>query len=153
VGPLPGTYELVFVNDGSKDQTSHLLDALHQRDPNLVVLHLSRNFGHQAAVSAGIDHARGGAVVVMDGDLQDAPELIPQFLALWREGNEVVYAIREKRKEGPLKRLGYHLFYRTLNAISDLEIPIDSGDFCLMDRRVVDELKRLPERLRFVRGL
>jgi dolichol-phosphate mannosyltransferase len=89
----------------------------------------------------------------MDGDLQDPPEVIPEFLALWREGTDVVYAVRRQRKEGPIKRLGYHAFYRLLNAISDLEIPLDSGDFCLMDRRVVDELKRLPERMRFVRGL
>jgi len=146
-------YEIVLVNDGSSDRTYELLDALHSEEPQVVVLHLSRNFGHQAAVSAGIDAAVGEAVVVMDGDLQDPPEAIPQFVGLWREGHDVVYAIRRKRKEGWLKRLGYFAFYRTLGAISDLEIPLDSGDFCLMSRRVVRALVDLPERKRFVRGL
>jgi dolichol-phosphate mannosyltransferase len=119
----------------------------------VTAVHLSRNFGHQAAVSAGIDLARGEAVVVMDGDLQDPPEVLPQFVEKWRDGVEVVYAVRTKRKEGPAKRAGYFLFYRLLRAVADLDIPLDSGDFCLMDRRVVDELRRLPERVRFVRGL
>ena len=116
------------------------------------VLHLSRNFGHQAAVS-GIDHARGRAILLMDGDLQDPPEVIPSFVQLWRDGYDVVYAIRRRRKEGWLKRSGYFSFYRLLKAISDLEVPVDSGDFCLMDRKVVEAIKRLPERKRFVRGL
>jgi dolichol-phosphate mannosyltransferase len=146
-------YEIVFVNDGSRDGTPTRLSAIHESDRNLAVVHLSRNFGHQAAVSAGIDHARGRAVVVMDGDLQDPPEIIPQFVQRWREGYDVVYAVRRHRKEGSLKRLGYYGFYRILNAISDLSIPIDSGDFCLMDRHVVDVLKQLPETVRFVRGL
>lgn len=146
-------YEIVFVNDGSRDDTARMIDALHAADPNLSVIHLSRNFGHQPAVSAGLDHARGNAVVIMDGDLQDPPEVLPQFYERWREGVEVVYAVRRHRKEGPVKKLGYFAFYRVLNAISDLDIPLDSGDFCLMDRRVVDALKGLPERARFVRGL
>ncbi|MGC8638718.1 MAG: glycosyltransferase family 2 protein [Isosphaeraceae bacterium] len=153
VSGLDLSSEILLVDDGSRDRTPELLDALASQDPRVTVLHLSRNFGHQAAVSAGIDHARGRAVVVMDGDLQDPPEVLPQFLAKWREGYEVVYAVREKRKEGPLKRLGYFSFYRILRAISDLDIPLDSGDFCLMDRSVVDVLKHLPERMRFVRGL
>jgi dolichol-phosphate mannosyltransferase len=146
-------FELVLVNDGSQDQTPALLNSLHQNDPRVTVIHLSRNFGHQPAVSAGLEYARGRAVVVMDGDLQDPPEVLDQFIARWREGYQVVYAIRTKRKEGPLKRAGYFLFYRLLRAISDLDIPLDSGDFCLMDRRVVDVLNHLPERIRFVRGL
>ena len=146
-------YEILFVNDGSRDRTAERLDALCQRDPRTAVLHLSRNFGHQAAVSAGIDHARGRGVVVMDGDLQDPPEVLPQFLLMWRAGHDVVYAIRHRRKENGFKRLGYFTFYRLLRAISDLEIPLDSGDFCLMDRRVVETLKALPERKRFIRGL
>jgi polyisoprenyl-phosphate glycosyltransferase len=146
-------YEIVFVNDGSSDLTAAMINSLCREDPCLAVVHLSRNFGHQAAVSAGIDHARGQAVVVMDGDLQDPPEVLPEFVRKWREGHEVVYAVRMHRKEGPLKRLGYYAFYRILNAISDIDIPLDSGDFCLMDRRVVDVLKHLPERMRFVRGL
>jgi dolichol-phosphate mannosyltransferase len=147
------TFELVLVNDGSADATPLLLSELHHGDPRVVVVHLSRNFGHQAAVCAGLDHARGRAVVLMDGDLQDPPEVLEEFITPWRKGYEVVYAVRTKRKEGLLKRAGYFLFYRLLRAVSDLDIPLDSGDFCLMDRKVVDALKGLPERMRFVRGL
>ena len=147
------TYEILFIDDGSRDRTAAILAGLRETNPHVATIQLSRNFGHQAAVTAGIDHGRGQAVVVMDGDLQDPPEVIPQFVAKWREGNEVVYAVRRNRKEGILKRAAYAAFYRTLNAISDLDIPLDSGDFCLMDRRVVDVLKHLPERMRFVRGL
>ena len=147
------SYELVFVDDGSRDATPRLIAELADRDPCLVPIHLSRNFGHQPAVSAGLDHARGRAVVVMDGDLQDPPEVIPQFIQLWKMGNDVVYAIRRKRKEGVFKRSAYFLFYRLLRAIADIDIPLDSGEFCLMDRKVVDSLRSLPERWRFVRGL
>jgi dolichol-phosphate mannosyltransferase len=147
------TYEILFIDDGSRDRTASIVDRLCETDPHVAAIRLSRNFGHQAAVSAGIDHGRGQAVVVMDGDLQDPPEVIPDFVAKWREGYEVVYAVRKNRKEGMLKRAAYGAFYRTLNAISDLDVPLDSGDFCLMDRRVVDLLKHLPERMRFVRGL
>jgi len=146
-------YEVVFVDDGSRDATPGLVDALGEADPRVRVVHLSRNFGHQAAVSAGLDVSRGLAVLVMDGDLQDPPEVIPRFLQRWRDGYDVVYAVRQRRKEGPVKRLGYFAFYRILNLISDLDIPLDSGDFCLMDRRVVEALKDLPEKMRFVRGL
>jgi dolichol-phosphate mannosyltransferase len=146
-------YEILLVDDGSKDSTPQLIDALVRRNRRITALHLSRNFGHQAAVSAGIDNARGQAVIVMDGDLQDPPEALPQFIAKWREGYDVVYAVRRQRKEGILKRMAYFSFYRILRAISDLDIPLDSGDFCLMDRCVVDVLKHLPERMRFVRGL
>jgi dolichol-phosphate mannosyltransferase len=146
-------YEIVLVDDGSRDATPELIDELRRGDPRVVVVRLSRNFGHQAAVSAGLDRARGAAVVVIDGDLQDPPELIADFVRTWREGYEVVYAVRRGRKEGRLKRLGYHAFYRLWGAISDLDIPLDSGDFCLMDRQVVDVLRHLPERMRFVRGL
>ena len=150
---LDVTYELVWVNDGSRDRTAELADALAADDSRLSVLHLSRNFGHQAAISAGIDHARGQAVVVMDGDLQDPPEVIGQLLETWRAGHDVVYAIRTKRKEPLWKRAGYFVFYRLLRRISDLDIPLDAGDFCLMDRKVVTALRSLPERDRFLRGL
>jgi polyisoprenyl-phosphate glycosyltransferase len=146
-------YEIVFVDDGSRDATSRLVDELHVADPSLTVVHLSRNFGHQAAVSAGLDCAAGRCVVLMDGDLQDPPEVIPEFVARWREGHDVVYAVRRRRKENPLKRLGYFAFYRILKSISDIDIPLDSGDFCLMDRRVADVMRGLPERARFLRGL
>lgn len=145
--------EILFVNDGSTDRTPLLLDGLLHQDSRLVVLHLSRNFGHQAAVWAGIEAARGQAVIVMDGDLQDPPELIPQFLDRWQDGHDVVYAVRRRRKEGIFKRACYHVFYRILNRISEIDIPLDSGDFSLMDRRVVEALRSLPERRRFIRGL
>jgi polyisoprenyl-phosphate glycosyltransferase len=146
-------YELVLVNDGSRDRTAPLADALAVDDSRLVVLHLSRNFGHQAAISAGIDRARGQAVVVMDGDLQDPPEVLGRLLDTWRAGHDVVYAIRTKRKEPIWKRIGYFVFYRLLRTISDLDIPLDAGDFCLMDRKVVAALRSMPERDRFLRGL
>jgi dolichol-phosphate mannosyltransferase len=147
------TCELVLVNDGSGDATPSILERLQAQDDSVVVVHLSRNFGHQAAISAGIDHARGRAVIVMDGDLQDPPEALAQLIDAWHDGHDVVYAVRTQRKEGLAKRIGYALFYRLFRAISDIDIPLDSGDFCLMDRRVVEALARLPERQRFVRGL
>jgi dolichol-phosphate mannosyltransferase len=153
IAELGVSAELLFVDDGSTDKTSLLLDGLQARDARVVLIHLSRNFGHQPAVTAGIDHARGEAVILLDGDLQDPPELIAQFVGLWREGSEVVYAVRRKRKEGLLKRLSYHHFYRLQRSISDLDMPLDSGDYCLMDRTVVEAMKALPERTRFVRGL
>jgi glycosyltransferase involved in cell wall biosynthesis len=146
-------YELIFVDDGSRDATPEMLDDLAQGDPHVTVLHLSRNFGHQPAICAGLDHARGRGVILMDGDLQDPPEVLGRFVAAWRAGNDVVYAVRTRRKEGICKRFAYALFYRLLRATSDLDIPLDSGDFCLMDRKVVKALKALPERQRFVRGL
>ncbi|MHB1556661.1 MAG: glycosyltransferase family 2 protein [Isosphaeraceae bacterium] len=147
------SFELLLVDDGSIDATATMIDTLADADDRLVAVRLSRNFGHQAAVSAGIDRARGRALMVMDGDLQDPPELIPQFIEVWRSGYDVVYGVRRHRKESLLKRVGYAAFYRIWNAISDLDIPLDSGDFCLMDRRVVEVLRHLPERMRFVRGL
>jgi polyisoprenyl-phosphate glycosyltransferase len=150
---LGDKYELLLVDDGSRDGTPQMLDDLQTADARVAVVHLSRNFGHQAAVCAGIDHARGRAVVLMDGDLQDPPEVINDFVRAWRAGNDVVYAVRTRRKEGLFKRASYALFYRLLRAIGDLDVPLDSGDFCLMDRKVVDALKSMPERGRFVRGL
>ncbi len=147
------SFELVLVNDGSRDATPRLLAELCARDRRVVGINLSRNFGHQAAICAGIDHARGEAVVLMDGDLQDPPEALPAFIEAWRGGNEVVFAIRTKRKENLFKRCCYAAFYRVFRAVSDIDIPLDAGDFCLMDRNVVEALKRLPERNRFVRGL
>jgi polyisoprenyl-phosphate glycosyltransferase len=146
-------HELVFVNDGSRDQTPTILDELAAADPHVRAVHLTRNFGHQAAISAGLSVARGDAVAVMDVDLQDPPEVLPDFISKWQEGNQVVYAIRRKRKEWFGKRLAYWAFYRMLAKISDLKIPLDSGDFCLMDRSAVDLLNNLPEKQRFVRGL
>jgi dolichol-phosphate mannosyltransferase len=146
-------FEVVFVNDGSRDRSAEILRAHHSRDPRLKCISLSRNFGHQVAVTCGLDHASGDAVVVMDGDLQDPPEVLPGMIARWREGFDVVYAVRRRRKEGWAKVLAYKSFYWILRRVSYLEIPLDSGDFSLMDRRVVDLLARMPERNRFVRGL
>jgi len=146
-------YEIIFVNDGSVDSTPAKLDELAAKDPHVRAVHLTRNFGHQAAISAGLTVARGDAVAIMDCDLQDPPEVLPLFIKKWREGNQVVYAIRKKRKEWFGKRLAYWTFYRLLAAISDLKIPLDSGDFCLMDRSALNLLNALPERQRFVRGL
>lgn len=151
---LPGgPHELVLVDDGSVDRSLELLEAAAGRDPRIVVVSLSRNFGHQQAICAGIDTARGDVVVVMDGDLQDVPEAIPRFLEAHAAGYDVVYARRVRRKEGVLLRLAYFLFYRLMASLSSIEVPLDAGDFSLMSRRVVDSLKAAPERLRFVRGL
>lgn len=150
---LGKSYELLFIDDGSGDSSLELLRELHSRDTRVRVICLARNFGHQRAVSAGVDYARGRAVILMDGDLQDPPEVIPQFVDKWREGFQVVYAVREKRKENVLKRIAYHSFYVTLRSIARVDIPLEAGDFCLMDRCVVDALVALPERNRFLRGL
>ena len=145
--------EWVFVNDGSRDNSPQILDDLVSQDARVRAVHLTRNFGHQAAVTAGLSVVRGRVIAIMDADLQDPPDVLPRFLDQWREGFQVVYAIREKRKEGPVKRACYWAFYRLLNAISELEMPLDSGDFCVLDRSAVDLLNKLPERQRFVRGL
>jgi polyisoprenyl-phosphate glycosyltransferase len=146
-------FEIVFVDDGSGDESVRRLNELGAADKRVVVIELARNFGHQVAITAGLDFARGRAIAVMDADLQDPPEVLPKFIAKWREGHDVVYAIREHRKEGWLKRTSYKVFYRLLRRVSNIEIPLDAGDFCVMDRRVVDMLKNMPERNRFVRGI
>jgi glycosyltransferase involved in cell wall biosynthesis len=150
---LSEPYELIFVNDGSRDQSLELLKSICNSNSYVHVINLTRNFGHQRAISAGLDYAHGRAVIVMDGDLQDPPEVIPQFISKWREGFQVVYAIRDKRKENILKRSLYRLFYLILRSISKVDIPLDAGDFGLVDRCVVNVLTSLPERNRFVRGL
>lgn len=145
--------ELLFVNDGSRDRTAGLLDGFAERDARVRAVHLTRNFGHQAAITAGLELATGDGVAIMDCDLQDPPEVLPRFVEKWREGYQVVYAVRRDRKESPPKRLAYWAFYRLMSAVAELDVPLDSGDFCLMDRSAVDLLNRLPERQRFVRGL
>jgi len=148
------TYEILFVDDGSFDETYELLKKIADTDSMIEIIKLSRNFGHQAAISAGIKKAKGDAVIIMDGDLQDPPEELALFLNKWREGYHVVYAIRKKRKENLFKRLSYKLFYRVLRVISDIKIPLDSGDFCVMDKKVVHVLNNeMLEYSRFVRGL
>jgi polyisoprenyl-phosphate glycosyltransferase len=151
---LPGgPHEMVFVDDGSRDGTLELLEAIASIDPRVTVLALSRNFGHQAALTAALDHVSGDVVVVMDGDLQDTPETIPQFLAAYHQGYDVVYAIRQNRKEGWLLRACYATFYRLISKLADIRLPVGSGDFALMSRRVVNQLKKSTERHRYLRGL
>jgi polyisoprenyl-phosphate glycosyltransferase len=148
-----GSFEVVFVDDGSSDGSDALLDGLNGHDRRLKVVHLTRNFGHQAALQAGLEEAGGDAVVLMDADLQDRPEAIATFVEKWAEGHEVVYAVRRERKEGRLKRAAYAVFYRSLRTIAQIDVPLDAGDFCLLDRRVVDALVAMPEQHRFLRGL
>src|SRR3954454_5983564 len=151
---LSEPYEIVFVDDGSTDRSRAILAAHAANDDRVRVVCLSRNFGHEMATTAGLHHARGQAVVVMDADLQDPPELIPQLLARWREGYLVVYGVRARReRETLLKKLTSFLFYRLMGRIADVPIPPDTGDFRLMDRRVLDVYRQLDEDPRFFRGL
>ncbi|MFN0029062.1 MAG: glycosyltransferase family 2 protein [Acidimicrobiales bacterium] len=148
------SYELIFVDDGSRDGSAGIVASFASSDPRTKLLRLSRNFGHQAAMAAGLDHARGQAVVLMDTDLQDPPEVIADMVAAWRDGAEVVYAVRQARKEHAAKRACYHLFYRLVRWLSaPLDVPLDSGDFCLLDRRVADAIVALSEQKTFLRGL
>ena len=146
-------FEILFVDDGSRDNSLQGLKEHEASDKRVIVIELARNFGHQVAITAGLDFSRGRGIVVMDADLQDPPEVLPEFIAKWREGYDVVYAIRERRKESWLKRTSYTTFYRLLRRVASIDIPLDAGDFCVMDRRVVDLLKSMPERSRFVRGI
>ena len=151
---VPTAYEIVYVNDGSRDGTYPLLVALQGRDAHAVVVQLSRNFGHQLAVSAGFEVARGDAVVIIDADLQDPPEVIPTMYALWQKGSHVVYGVRSHRTgESGFKVWTAKVFYRLINRLSDVEIPLDTGDFRLLDRRVVDVLLQMPERHRLLRAM
>ena len=151
---LDGEVELILVNDGSSDRSLQLLRDLHKQDPRVCYLSLARNFGHQIAVTAGLNFARGEAVVVLDADLQDPPELIPDMIEKWRQGYQVIYAQRiQRRQEGWFKRLTAYVFYRILNHLADIDIPTDTGDFCLIDRQVVSVLNAMSERNRYIRGL
>lgn len=154
LGTAASSWEILFVDDGSRDRSWEIIRGLAENDPHVRGLRFSRNFGHQMAFAAGLDHARGQAVVIMDADLQDPPELIPQLLAKHTEGFEVVYAVRTARHgETFFKRLTAKLFYRLLARITSVQIPLDTGDFRLMGRRAVEAFRRLPERHRFTRGL
>lgn len=146
--------EVVLVDDGSKDNTALLMSKHALENPNYNCVFLSRNFGHQIAVTAGIAKARGTkALFIIDGDLQDPPELLPKFYELLQQGNDVVYAVRKKRKEGFIKRLAYSSFYRFLKQISTINIPLDSGDFAMISRRVANLMMKMPEESRFLRGM
>lgn len=146
-------YELIFVNDGSRDNTLSELQKLTEKDTRVFYINFSRNFGHQIAVTAGLDATRGKAVVIIDGDMQDPPELIPEMYAKYKEGYEVVYAQRKRRDgEGVFKKMTAKYFYRILRKLTSVDIPVDTGDFRLIDRKIVDNLKKMPERNKFLRG-
>ena len=147
-------YEIIFINDGSKDKTLELLEEIAEKDKKIKILSFARNFGHQCAVTAGLKHVCGDAIVIIDADLQDPPELIPDMLKLWEEGNQVIYGKRKTRKgESAFKLLTAKMFYKTLNSLSDVDIPMDTGDFRLVDREVVEVINSLPEHNKFLRGL
>ena len=147
-------WELILINDGSRDNTLAVMRELHAKDPRVKIVSFSRNFGHQLAITAGLDYASGDAVIIIDADLQDPPEVIPELIAKWREGYDVVYAVRKERKgESWFKEWTAKLFYRLIYRITDVDIPKDTGDFRLMDRKVVEALRTMRERNRFMRGL
>jgi dolichol-phosphate mannosyltransferase len=151
---LDGPAEVVLVDDGSTDGSYDVMRCLRERDPRVRAVRLSRNFGHQSALTAGLDHARGNAVIIMDGDLQDPPEVALQLAQQWRQGHDVVYAVRDHRAgESRVKLLTAKWFYRILNHISEVNLPNDAGDFRLIDRRVVDVLRGMREHRRYLRGM
>ena len=146
-------FEVIVVDDGSNSETREKLKTLHERDVRWSIVRLARNFGHQNAVSAGLDETKGDCVVILDADLQDPPAVVEGFFEEWEKGFDVVYGIRKQRKENVFKRAAYFLFYRILGRLSEVPIPEDSGDFCLIDRKIVDLMRSMPERHRFLRGL
>ncbi len=151
---MDGAVELLLVNDGSRDRSLSIIRELHQQDRRVCYLSFARNFGHQIAVTAGLNFARGEAIVILDADLQDPPELIPDMVEKWHQGYQVVYARRTKRhRESWFKRFTAYGFYRLLNSLAEVDIPTDTGDFCLLDRQVVDILNAMPEQNRYLRGL
>jgi polyisoprenyl-phosphate glycosyltransferase len=151
---LKESYELIFVNDGSRDKSEAILGTICETDPRVKLVDFSRNFGHQMASTAGMDYSSGETIVLIDADLQDPPEIIPQMLEKWREGFDVVYGVRVKRKgETFFKKLTSKLFYRLLNSMTEVVIPLDTGDFRLIGRKVCDALKTTNERNRYIRGL
>ena len=150
---LDGSCEVIFINDGSVDTSLELIEELSSKNPEIKVISLSRNFGHQCALSAGIDRANGKAVILMDGDLQDSPEAIISFITLWKQGYDVIYAIRHQRKEKFFKRLAFKGFYYLQTKLSGIKMPMDAGIFSLMDRKVVLTLRQMPERNKYISGL
>lgn len=147
-------YEIICINDGSKDKTLELLEEIADVDKKVKIISFTRNFGHQCAVTAGLKHVSGDAIVIIDADLQDPPELIPDMILLWEEGNKIVYGKRKTRKgESAFKLISAKMFYEALNVLSDVDIPKDTGDFRLVDREVVEVINSLPEHNKFLRGL
>lgn len=146
-------YELIFINDGSKDNSIELLAKLQKKDRRIIVIDFSRNFGHQIAVTAGLDYATGDAVIIMDSDMQDPPKVSFELVEKWEEGYDVVFAQRRTRKDTFFKKITANLYYRTLHSLADIDIPRNTGDFRLLDRKVVDEMKKFKEHNRFLRGM
>ena len=151
--PSKYEFEIIFIDDGSTDSTLDILKSQKNRNKCIKCISLSRNFGHQAALTAGLEYAKGQYIAILDGDLQDPPELIPEFIKYLERGYDLVYGIRTKRKENILKKLSYFSFYRLLRFLSDIQIPLDSGDFCAMNRNFLNSINVLPEKSRFIRGL
>ena len=145
--------EIIFIDDGSVDDTFSILHEISEKDSRVKIISFSRNFGHQAAVTAGLDHSTGDVVSIIDADLQDPPDVIISMIEEWEKGAKVVYGVRKNRKESIYKKVSYYVFYRLYSAFSDISVALDSGDFCLIDREVVDKINNLPEKNRFVRGL
>jgi dolichol-phosphate mannosyltransferase len=151
---MDGSYELVFINDGSRDNTAQIIAGICEKDKHVRLINFSRNFGHMPAITAGMEHAKGEAIIVIDADLQDPPEVLPQMAAKWREGYDVVYGKRSMRKgETFFKKLTAKWFYRIINALSSVELPMDTGEFRLIDRKVCDAVNKLQEKNRYMRGL
>jgi dolichol-phosphate mannosyltransferase len=151
---LGKTFEIIFVDDGSEDRSYDMLRSLHEDDEAVKLVRFSRNFGHQVAITAGIDYASGDAIVIMDADLQDPPEIIPKLIEKWEDNYDVIYAVRESREgEGRFKRMTASLFYRILKRLANIDVPMDAGDYRLISRKVASSLKSLREKHRYVRGL
>lgn len=148
-----GPGEIIFINDGSRDKTLEKMLGIAKKDKSVKIIDFSRNFGHQIAITAGMDNSQGEAVVIMDGDLQDTPETIPELVKKWEEGYEVVYAKRRTRKDSLFKRITAYIFYRAIKKIASIDITEDTGDFCLLDKKVIDTMRGIKEHSRFMRGL
>ena len=148
------TYELIFVNDGSRDRTAHIIAGVIETDPNVRLIDFTRNFGHMAAITAGMEYAKGNAILIIDADLQDPPEVFPHMAELWKQGYDVVHGKRKKREgETFFKKVSAKGFYRLINSMTPIEMPTDTGEFRLMDRKVCDAVNRLGEKNRYIRGL
>jgi polyisoprenyl-phosphate glycosyltransferase len=153
IDSINGEAEVIFVDDNSSDNSFALIESINKSDNRFKLIRLARNFGHQVAITAGMEFSSGNAVVLMDGDLQDPPELLPSLIKKWEEGFQVVYTIKKSRKENVLKRFAFASFYKMMHTFSSISIPMEAGNFSLMDRRVVDVIRSMPERNRYISGM